>query len=223
MEKELQFLGDALAEPKRPFVAIIGGAKVSSKIAVIEHLLPKVDSLIIGGGMAYTFYRAKGWEIGDSLLEEELIETARKTLEAGGAKLALPTDSVVADAFDANANSRTVPSDQIPAGWQGMDIGPASIGAFTKICANAGTVVWNGPLGVFEFDQFAKGTRAVAEAIAASNAVSIIGGGDSAAAILKFGLTDKVTHVSTGGGATLEFLEGKTLPGVAALSDLPKM
>jgi phosphoglycerate kinase len=219
MEKELKFLGEALAEPKRPFVAIIGGAKVSTKIGVLEALIDKVDTLIIGGGMAYTFYRAKGWEIGKSLLEEELIGEAKRVMDKAGDKLVLPVDTVVADDFSENANVKTVPSNAIPEGWEGLDVGPETISAIEDIVMSAGTVVWNGPLGVFEMERFAEGTEQVGRFIAESDAISIIGGGDSAAAIKKFGMSDDVTHVSTGGGASLEFIEGKELPGVAALTD----
>ncbi|MBN1476517.1 phosphoglycerate kinase [Candidatus Sumerlaeota bacterium] len=219
MEKELKFLGEALDDPKRPFVAIIGGAKVSTKMGVLEALLAKVDRLIIGGGMAYTFYRAKGWEIGKSLVEEDFIDEARRVMEKAGDKLVLPVDTVVADAFSEEANVKTVPSNAIPEKWEGLDIGPETISIIEDIVMAAGTVVWNGPLGVFEMERFAEGTEQVGRFIAESHAISVIGGGDSAAAIKKFGLTDEVTHVSTGGGASLEFLEGKELPGVAALTD----
>ncbi|MFH1762139.1 MAG: phosphoglycerate kinase [bacterium] len=225
MKKELDFLGTALDEPKHPFTAIIGGAKISGKIDVINALLEKVDTLIIGGGMAYTFYKAMGLEIGDSLLEADKIELAAalmKKAESRGLNLLLPDDCIIADSFNNEANTRIVDRDKIPAGWQGMDIGPISIGKFSNAIKKAKTVVWNGPMGVFEMSNFAKGTNAVAFAlseITAKGAVTVIGGGDSASAIKKAGLSDKVSHVSTGGGASLEYMEGKVLPGVAALSE----
>ena len=220
--KELSIMGKALEDPARPFVAILGGAKVSDKIGVIENLLTKADKIIIGGGMAYTFIKAQGHEVGDSLLEADKVEFAQKMIDeakAKGVELLLPVDNVVAKTFAADAESKTVPSDQIPAGWQGLDIGEKTREKFAAAVKGAGTVVWNGPMGVFEFDKFAEGTRAVARAVAGSGAVSIIGGGDSAAAVEQLGFADKITHISTGGGASLEFLEGKQLPGVAALQD----
>ncbi len=220
--KELSIMGKALEDPARPFVAILGGAKVSDKIGVIENLLTKADKIIIGGGMAYTFIKAQGHEVGDSLLEEDKVEFAKKMIadaKAKGVELLLPVDTVVAKTFAADAEAKTVPSDQIPAGWQGLDIGEKTREKFAAAVKGAGTVVWNGPMGVFEFDKFAEGTRAVARAVAESGAVSIIGGGDSAAAVEQLGFADKITHISTGGGASLEFLEGKQLPGVAALQD----
>ncbi len=220
--KELSIMGKALADPARPFVAILGGAKVSDKIAVIENLLTKADKIIIGGGMAYTFIKAQGYEVGDSLLEEDKVDFAKQMIadaKAKGVELLLPEDTVVAKEFAADAESKTVPSSAIPAGWQGLDIGEKTREKFAAAVAGAGTVVWNGPMGVFEFDKFAEGTRAVARAVAASGAVSIIGGGDSAAAVEQLGFADKITHISTGGGASLEFLEGKALPGVVALQD----
>jgi 3-phosphoglycerate kinase len=222
IEKELKFLGDALENPKRPFVAILGGAKVADKIPVIRNLLKKVDTLIIGGGMVYTFYKAEGFEIGNSLFDEEAFETAKKILEEVKnckAEFILPGDALVADKFDNNANTQIVKKDAIPEGWLGVDIGPESIDIIVDIIKKAGTVVWNGPVGVFEIENFANGTKKIAEALAESDAVTIIGGGDSAAALLKFGLDDKMTHVSTGGGASLEFLEGKILPGIAAIDE----
>ncbi len=219
VQKELEFLGQTLEEPKRPFVAILGGAKVDTKIGVIESLLPKVDKLILAGGMAYTFYKAMGLEIGKSLFDEPGFEKAKALLEQKSDKLYLPEDCIVANKFEPDALTIPVDLDAIPPDWQGVDIGPKSIDAIKKIIAGAGTVVWNGPVGVFEIDAFAKGTRAVAEALAESDAVSIIGGGDSAAALKKFKLEDKMTHISTGGGASLELLEGKELPGLAALDD----
>lgn len=222
LEKEIKFLGETLEDPKRPFLAILGGAKVGSKIGVIRNLLSKVDTLAIGGGMAYTFFKAKGWEIGDSLFDEESFETAEQLLsqgESSKANFLLPTDCVIADDFDVEADTRCVSADAIPAGWQGLDMGPRSIDALISEIERAATIVWNGPVGVFEMEPFAVGTRRIAEAIAASPAISIIGGGETAAAVAEFGLADRFTHVSTGGGASLEYLEGKILPGVDALSE----
>lgn len=221
MEKELQYLGLALAEPKRPFVAIIGGAKVSDKIQVIENLLEKVNTLIIGGGMAYTFLRAQGVETGKSLVEEDKIELARQLLERAqqkGVRLLLPEDHVIASEFKADAPSRVCTNSDFPANWMGLDIGPKTAAIYSDAVKGAGTVVWNGPMGVFEFDAFSQGTFAVARALAESDGITIIGGGDSVAAVNKAGLDDKMTHISTGGGASLEFLEGRVLPGVAALT-----
>lgn len=215
-------MGKALSDPKRPFVAILGGAKVSDKIGVINNLLDKVDTLIVGGGMAYTFAKAQGHSIGDSLCEDDKVELAGEMLEkakAKGVKLLLPVDNRVGDRFDANCDVKIVDSDSILDGWMGMDIGPETEKLFCEAIKGAGTVVWNGPMGVFEFDKFAGGTLAVAKAVADSGAVSIIGGGDSAAAVAKLGFGDKMTHISTGGGASLEFLEGLELPGIAALND----
>jgi phosphoglycerate kinase len=221
MQKELDYLGGALEEPERPFVAILGGAKVSDKIAVIEKLLEKVDAILIGGGMANTFLRAQGYATGKSLVEEDALETARSLLDKGAGLLHLPVDLVVADAFAADASSAVVAVDAIPEGWMALDIGPASIAHFANRLAGAKTVVWNGPMGVFEMPAFAKGTVAIAEILAGlANATTIIGGGDSAAAVRQAGLDDKISHVSTGGGASLEFLEGKVLPGVAVLADI---
>ena len=222
IEKELKFMGGALENPQRPFVAILGGAKVSSKIGVITNLIDKVDALVIGGGMAYTFAKAMGGEVGDSLLEEDKIDLSKEIIEkakAKGVKFLLPIDTVIADDFSNDANTRIVPIGEIPAGWQGMDIGPETRKLFADTIKNAKTVVWNGPMGVFEFSNFAKGTIAVAEALAEADCISIVGGGDSAAAVTQLGFADKISHISTGGGASLEFLEGKTLPGVAALND----
>lgn len=222
MEKELKFLGGAVNEPKRPFVAILGGAKVQDKIAVIEALLDKVDTLIIGGGMAYTFLKAQGHEIGKSLLDADRIEFCKQIMEDAktkGVQILLPVDIVVATEFAADADNRIVAADQIPADWEGLDIGPETIKLFSEAIAKSETVIWNGPMGVFEFPAFAKGTNLVAQALADSQGITIIGGGDSAAAVEQAGLADKMTHVSTGGGASLEFLEGKELPGVAALND----
>ncbi len=220
--KELDFLGGAIMNPVRPFVAILGGAKVKDKIGVITNLLEKVDALLIGGGMAYTFIKAQGGKIGGSLLDEERIGLAKELLEkakAKGVKLLLPVDNLAGDAFSNDCNIKVVDAYDIPDGFQGMDIGPKSIELFSAEIANAKTVVWNGPMGVFEMPNFAEGTLAIAKALAASDATTIIGGGDSAAAVTQMGLADKMSHISTGGGASLEFLEGKELPGVAALND----
>jgi phosphoglycerate kinase len=218
MEKELEFLGKALAAPERPFVAILGGAKISDKIGVIENLLGQVDALLIGGGMANTFLKADGYDVADSLVEDGSLDTARGLLARGAAKLALPVDVVVADKFEADAFSQVVAVAQVPPGWRILDIGPRTLELFGEKLDGAHTVVWNGPMGVFEFPKFAKGTEAVARMLAAlPGATTIIGGGDSAAAVQQAGLADKMSHISTGGGASLEFLEGKTLPGVAAL------
>ncbi|HHW73230.1 MAG TPA: phosphoglycerate kinase [Firmicutes bacterium] len=222
MEKELEFLGGAVENPKRPFVAILGGAKVKDKIGVIESLLNKVDTLIIGGGMAYTFLKAKGYEIGKSLLDAERIDFCRDIMAAAaekGVKLLLPVDIVAAKEYAPDAEHKVVAAQEIPADWEGMDIGPETAKLYSAEVKAAGTVVWNGPMGVFEFEAFAHGTRSVAQALADSAALSVIGGGDSAAAVEQMGFADKMTHVSTGGGASLEFLEGKVLPGVAALDD----
>ena len=219
MEKELDFLGTAVEAPEHPFVAILGGAKISDKIGVIDNLLGKVDKLIIGGGMANTFLKAQGYDVADSLVEDDSLENARTLLAQGGGKLVLPVDVVVADGFANDAKKQVVKADAVPAGWRILDIGPDTVKLFSDILRNAKTVVWNGPMGVFEFPEFAKGTFALAHTLASIQAVTIIGGGDSAAAIEQAGLADKITHISTGGGASLEFLEGKTLPGVAALAD----
>jgi len=220
--KEISVMGKALSDPKRPFVAILGGAKVSDKIGVINNLIGKVDTLIIGGAMAYTFNKARGYEIGTSLCEDDKIELARQLLdkaEKKGVKLLLPIDNRVGDKFAEDCNKMTVDSDKIPADYMGLDIGPKTEALFAEAIKGAGTVVWNGPMGVFEMEPFAGGTRAVATAIAESGAISIIGGGDSAAAIEQLGFADKMTHISTGGGASLEFLEGLELPGIACLND----
>ena len=217
--KELDFLGRATGNPERPYVVILGGAKVSDKIAVIENMLSKADKVLIGGGMANTFFKAQGWEMGDSLVEDDVVDTASSLLSKGKDKLVLPVDAVVADAFDNNANFKIVAADAVEPGWRILDIGPETIKVFKNILKSAKTVVWNGPMGVFEMPNFAKGTFAIADALAEIDAVSIIGGGDSASAVKKAGVADKVSHVSTGGGASLEFLEGKVLPGVAALQD----
>ena len=219
MEKEIKYLGDAIAEPKRPFVAILGGAKVSDKIGVIENLLKKADKILIGGGMANTFLKALGYEMSDSLVEADALETAKSLLEKSGGKLVLPVDMVLGDAFDAEAKMQTLPVGDVPAGWRILDIGPKTVETFGADIAVAGTIVWNGPMGVFEFPRFAAGTFAVAHKVAESGAVSIIGGGDSVAAINQSGLSDQITHISTGGGASLEMLEGIELPGPAVLSN----
>ena len=220
--KELQIMGGALEKPKRPFVAVLGGAKVSDKIGVINNLLDKADTIIIGGGMAYTFAKAQGGEIGKSLCESDKLDYALDMIEKAkknGVKLLLPTDTLAATEFAPDAESRVVPTGAIPADMEGMDIGPDTIAAFCGAVKGAGTVVWNGPMGVFEFEKFAQGTRAMAQALADSGAVTIVGGGDSAAAVEQMGFADKITHISTGGGASLEFLEGIELPGVACLLD----
>ena len=222
MEKELDFLGRAVTNPERPYVAIIGGAKVSDKIGVIANLLTKVDALLIGGGMANTFIAAQGFSVGKSLVEPDKIPLAKDLIaqaKTSGVKLLLPSDVVVAEKFAADAANRVVAVDAIGPEEMALDIGPASSAAFAEALANAKTIVWNGPMGVFEMDAFAKGTEFVAQAVAHSQAVSIVGGGDSVAALEKVGLADQITHISTGGGASLEFLEGKVLPGVAALAD----
>jgi phosphoglycerate kinase len=226
--KEIEYLGNVVSHPEKPFVAVLGGAKISGKIDVIGHLLAKVDHILIGGGMAYTFFKAQGLAVGNSLVEAEKIEVAQDVLAMGGDKIVLPMDTCITDRLDLEARRlgslRTVPVDAIPAGWCGVDIGDATIAHFKSYLAPARTVVWNGPMGVFEIDATARGTAAIATILADATdqgAVTVIGGGDSAAAIRKAGLEERVTHVSTGGGASLEFLEGKTLPGVAALHDRP--
>lgn len=223
MEKELEVLGKALSNPERPFTAIIGGAKVKDKIGVIDNLLEKVDNLIIGGGLAYTFVKAKGYEIGKSLLEEDKIDLAKSFMdkaEQKNVKFYMPVDVVVADDFSDSANKKVVSIDEIPADWEALDIGPKTIELYRDVVRESKLVIWNGPMGVFELDSFANGTKGVAAALAeAPNTYSVIGGGDSAAAVEKFNLADKMSHISTGGGASLEFMEGKTLPGVAALND----
>jgi len=223
MEKELDVLGKALSNPERPFTAIIGGAKVKDKIGVIDNLLDKVDHLIIGGGLAYTFIKAKGYEIGQSLLEEDKIDLAKQFMakaEEKGVKFYMPVDAVVADEFSESANRKVVSIDEIPSDWQALDIGPKTQQLYKEVVNQSKLVIWNGPMGVFEMDAFAGGTKAVAEALAeAKDTYSVIGGGDSAAAVEKFGLAEKMSHISTGGGASLEFMEGKELPGVVALND----
>ena len=220
--KELEVMGGALNNPKRPFVAVLGGAKVSDKIGVINNLLDKADTIIIGGGMAYTFAKAQGGSIGKSLCEEDKLDYAREMIakaEKNGVKLLLPSDTMAADDFSNDAKRQVVSTMAIPNGWEGMDIGPDTIRTFCEAVKGAGTVVWNGPMGVFEFENFAAGTRAMAQALADSGAITIVGGGDSAAAVEQMGFADKITHISTGGGASLEFLEGLELPGVACLLD----
>ena len=222
IQKEITVMGNALEDPKRPFVAILGGAKVSDKIGVINNLIDKVDTLIIGGGMAYTFFRALGCRVGTSLCEEDKIDVARETMEkarAKGVNFVIPVDNIIGREYDENTINMRIYSNAIPDGWMGLDIGPVTRELFAKTIQGAGTVVWNGPMGVSEWKNFAAGTDAVAKAVAESGAVSIIGGGDSAAAVEKLGYADKMTHISTGGGASLEFLEGKELPGIACLQD----
>ena len=224
IQKEIEFMGGALENPKRPLVAILGGAKVSDKIGVINNLLDKVDTLIVGGGMAYTFFVAKGYHVGTSLFEADKVELAKEMMQKAvdkGVNFLLPIDNVISNEFAENAEYKTINSDEFPDGWMGMDIGPKTRELFANAIKGSGTVIWNGPMGVFEFDAFAVGTKAVAKAtaVADSGAISIIGGGDSAAAVQKLGFADKMSHISTGGGASLEFLEGKELPGIAALND----
>lgn len=222
IKKEIGIMGEALESPKRPFVAILGGSKVSDKIGVINNLLEKVNTLIIGGGMAYTFIKAQGGKIGSSLCEEDKLDYALEMINKAkekGVELLIPMDTVIADKFAADAASDVVDAGAIPDGWMGLDIGPKSIEAFSKAIRGAGTVIWNGPMGVFEFERFAEGTKAVAAAIADSGSISIIGGGDSASAVKKLGFDKKMTHISTGGGASLEFLEGLELPGIACLEN----
>ena len=222
IQKEISIMGDALNNPKRPLVAILGGAKVSDKIGVINNLLDKVDTLIVGGGMAYTFFKAKGHTVGDSICEDDKVDLAKdmlKKAEERGVKFLLPVDNKLGDRFAEDCSIKVNDGRDIPDGWQGLDIGPKTIALFCAAVKDSGTVIWNGPMGVFEFAAFAEGTMEVAKAIAATNAISIIGGGDSVAAVTKLGFADKMTHISTGGGASLEFLEGLELPGIAALND----
>ena len=220
VEREVTMLGKAVDNPVHPFVAIIGGSKVSSKIDVIDNLLKKADKVIIGGGMAYTFSAAQGGKIGDSLVEEDKIDLAKEYLEKAGDKLVLPVDNVIADAFSEDANTKYADAGEIPDGWQGLDIGPKTVELFKQTLAGAKTVVWNGPMGVFEMKKFAKGTEEICKAISElPDAITVIGGGDSAAAAKQLGYADKFSHVSTGGGASLEYMEGKTLPGIAIISD----
>jgi phosphoglycerate kinase len=219
MEEEILYLGQVIDNPKKPFIAILGGAKISDKIGVIRNLLTKADQVLIGGGMANTFFKAQGYSVGDSLVEEEALDTARQLLIEGGTTLRLPVDVVIADRFDAEAEMKVMPMGPIPDGWRILDIGPSTVAAFGKVILGAGTVVWNGPMGVFEFPRFAEGTFGTARFVAESKAISVIGGGDSVAAINQAGLANRITHISTGGGASLEMLEGLVLPGLAALLD----
>ncbi len=219
MEKELRYLGGALEAPQRPFIAILGGAKISDKIEVIENLLGKVDRLLIGGAMTFTFLKSQGKKVGNSLCEDDKLNLARELLSKAGSRITLPVDVVISSSIDDEASAHVVPADQIPEGEMGLDIGPKTSAAYSEIIHSAKTIVWNGPMGVFEKDDFASGTVNIAKAVANSQAVSIIGGGDSAAAVAKAGVADRITHISTGGGASLEFLAGQTLPGVAALND----
>ena len=219
LEKEIEYLGNAVSDPKRPFVAILGGAKVSDKINVIRYLANHADQILIGGGMANTFFLAQGYPMGDSLVEAEVVDLAKELIKSAGAKLRLPVDAVIADKFEEDADYKTIQMGPIEDGWRILDIGEETVENYKKVIMEAGTVVWNGPMGVFEFPNFAKGTFAIAKAVSESDAVSIIGGGESVAAIKQSGLSDKITHISTGGGASLEMLEGKTLPGLAILDD----
>ena len=219
MEKEIQYLGQAVTEPARPFVAILGGAKISDKIGVIKNLLAKADAILIGGGMANTFFKAQGYPMGDSLVENEVLDLARELLSSGGSKIRLPVDLVVASSLEEGGEVKVMAVGPVQEGWKALDIGPETVANFSKVIAESKTVVWNGPMGLFESPRFAEGTFGVARALADSSATTIVGGGDSAAAIQQSGLADKITHISTGGGASLEMLEGITLPGVAALQD----
>ena len=219
MEKEIRYLGQAIADPARPFIAILGGAKISDKIGVIRNLLDRADQVLIGGGMANTFFKAQGYPVGDSLVEDDALETARELIEVADIHLRLPVDVVIGDRFDENAKRKVMGMGPVPDGWRILDIGPETVKSFGKLISEAGTIAWNGPMGVFEFPRFAEGTFGIAEAVARSKATSIIGGGDSVAAIKQAGLAEKITHISTGGGASLEMLEGKVLPGLAALQD----
>lgn len=222
MQKELDVLGKALAQPERPFTAIIGGAKVKDKIDVINHLLEKVDNLIIGGGLSYTFTKAQGYEVGTSLLEEDKIELAQSFIQKAkdkGVKFYMPVDAVVADEFSKDANTKVVPIEEIPQDYMGLDIGPKTVETYAEVIKNSKLIIWNGPMGVFEMDAFANGTKGVANAMAQTEGYTVIGGGDSAAAVEKFGVANDMSHISTGGGASLEFMEGKELPGVVALND----
>ena len=220
LEKEINYLGNTISNPDRPFVAILGGAKIKGKINVIKNLTEKVDFFLIGGGMANTFFAAQGYEMGDSLVEEESLEIALEIIKETGKKLLLPIDVVISDEFSAEASSKIIPIEDIPEGWRIMDLGPLTLIKFEKITSSSKTIVWNGPMGVFEFPEFAKGTFSLAKIVAESNAVTIVGGGDSAAAIKESGLGDKITHISTGGGASLKMLEGSVLPGLEALDDI---
>jgi phosphoglycerate kinase len=219
MQDEIRYLGQAIDNPTRPFIAILGGAKISDKIGVIRNLLEKADQVLIGGGMANTFFKAQGYPVGDSLVEDEALETAKEILAKGGTHLRLPVDVVIADKFDAEAERKIMSMGPVPDNWRIMDIGPRTLEVYAKLISDAGTIVWNGPMGVFEMSPFAEGTFGLAKAVANSKAISIIGGGDSVAAVNQSGLADKITHISTGGGASLEMLEGIVLPGLAALQD----
>ncbi|HEX7567738.1 MAG TPA: phosphoglycerate kinase [Anaerolineaceae bacterium] len=219
LEKEIKYLDQAISDPKRPFVAILGGAKISDKIGVIKNLLTKADLVLIGGGMANTFLKAQGYPVGDSLVEDEALDKAREILSIGGTKLRLPVDLVLGNKFDAEAEIKLVATGPVPEGWRILDVGPETVKAYAKVIHGAGTVVWNGPMGVFEFPRFAEGTFGVARAVAESGAITIIGGGDSVSAVEKAGVADKITHISTGGGASLEMMEGLVLPGLACLQD----
>ncbi|NLB80869.1 MAG: phosphoglycerate kinase [Clostridiaceae bacterium] len=222
IQKEIEIMGEALVNPIRPFTAILGGAKVSDKIGVIENLIEKVDSLIVGGGMAYTFYKARGYNVGTSICEDDKIELAKSLIEKAkdkGIKLLLPVDNVVATEFSADSEGKTVTADSIPDGWMGLDIGEETVKLFSEEIAKSKTIIWNGPMGVFEFERFANGTKQIAEAVANVTGITIIGGGDSVAAVEQLGLSSQMTHISTGGGASLEFLEGKQLPGIACLDE----
>jgi len=219
LEREINYLGNTISDPEKPFIAILGGAKVSGKINVIDNLAGKVDYFLIGGGMANTFFAAQGYKMGDSLVEEESLGIAKEILKGTGKKLLLPIDVVISDEFSASANNKTIPIGDIPESWRIMDLGPLSLNKFGKIIRDSKTIVWNGPMGVFEFPAFAKGTFSMAKIVAESNAVTIVGGGDSAAALKESGLSDKITHISTGGGASLKMLEGSLLPGLEALND----
>ena len=219
MEKEIQYLGQVISDPQKPFIAILGGAKVSDKIGVISNLLAKADLILIGGGMANTFFKAQGYPVGDSLVEDEALDTARELLQVADSRLRLPVDVVIANKFDNDAESKVMAMAPVPEGWRILDIGPETVAAYDRVLHDARTIVWNGPMGVFEFPKFALGTFGVAEAVAESEAASIVGGGDSVAAINQTGLQDRITHISTGGGASLEMMEGKVLPGIAALED----
>jgi phosphoglycerate kinase len=219
MQKEIEYLGNAIADPERPFIAILGGAKISDKIGVIKNLLTKADKVLIGGGMANTFFKSQGLQMADSLVEEEVLDIAKELISTGGEKIMLPVDMTIADAFDANANFKTVDLGDVPEGWRILDIGPKTVAEFGKVIETAGTIVWNGPMGVFEFPNFSIGTFAIAKAVADNPGVSIVGGGDSVSAINQSGLRTKITHISTGGGASLEMLEGIELPGLSALDD----
>jgi phosphoglycerate kinase len=222
VEKEIKYFQEVLTSAQKPFVFILGGAKVSDKIPVIENMMDKADAIIIGGAMAYTFMKVNGIDIGSSRMEEDMVDTAKNIMEkakAKGVEILLPLDHVITDDFEKAENVRTTEGESIPSGWMGVDVGPKTVALFSEKVKSAKTVVWNGPVGVFEKDQFAAGTKALAQAVADSSATSVIGGGDTAAAVAKFGVADKMSHISTGGGASLEYLEGKELPGVAALAD----